>query len=90
MAQLVGMHFTVKDNVKFTTLHLAEDFNSYFINAEAGRGAFGRKVDTVYVGAYDCSDLKVGMEIDICYDKMISTAKGSYQPIKRIDILTKA
>ena len=44
-------------------------------------------VERIYVGAYDCSKIKVGMLIDISYDKAITTSKGTYQPIKRIDII---
>ncbi|WP_281418861.1 hypothetical protein [Vallitalea pronyensis] len=41
------------------------------------------------IGNYDCSALKVGMDIDILYDKAITTAKGTFQTIKRIDVISK-
>ena len=91
MAQIIGIQKNMNANGDpTTTLHVAEEFNDYFNKPEAGRSCVGQKAESIYVGTYDCTNLKVGMEIDICYDKMISTAKGSYQPIKRIDILTKA
>lgn len=72
-----------------TTLHVADDFNAYYQNTEAGRRCAGQKVDTIYVGNFDCSALKVGMCIEIAYDKAISTKNGIYQPIKRIDVISK-
>ena len=70
-----------------TTLHLTDDFNSYYSNSEAGRSCEGKKVETIYAGTIDCSAVKVGMEIEVIYDKAVATAKGIYQPIKRIDII---
>lgn len=72
-----------------TTLQVADDFNSYYNNAEAGRKCVGQKVDSIYVGTYDVSALKVGMNIEILYDKAISTKNGVFQPIKRIDVISK-
>lgn len=87
---LVGMNYTTNENgQRYTTLQVIDDYNSYFNNPSAGRGCVGKKVDSVYVGSYDCSALKVGMEIDILYDKAIKTAKGTFQPIKRVDIIGK-
>jgi hypothetical protein len=74
---------------KVTTLHVADAFNSYYDNAEAGRTCVGQKVESVYVGTYDCTGLKVGMEIEILYDKAVQSKTGFFQPIKRIDILSK-
>ena len=86
---LVGMNYTTNANGgKNTTLQVTDEFNMYYSNAEAGRGCMGVKVDSIYVGDIDCSGLKIGMDIDILYDKAITTAKGTtFQPIKRIDIL---
>lgn len=87
---IMGMNFsTSSDGVTNTTIHVADAFNPYYTNAEAGRGCVGKKVDAVYVGNYDCSNLKVGMEIDVLYDKAISTSKGTFQPVKRIDVISK-
>lgn len=85
---IVGMNFSTNaDRKRVTTLHVSEPFNEYYSNSEAGRGCIGEKVDKVFVGEYDCSKLELGMEIDIFYDKAVSTRNGTYQPIKRIDIL---
>lgn len=70
-----------------TTIHVTDDFNSYYRNAETGRSCEGKKVETIYAGTVDCSAVKVGMEIEVIYDKAVATAKGIYQPIKRIEIL---
>lgn len=83
-----GINFTTKNGVRNTTLHVTDEFNSYYSEASAGRGCVGKKVESIYVGNYDCSNLKVGMKIDILYDKAIRTVKGNtYQPVKRIEIL---
>lgn len=87
---ILGIYYTTNTNgVRATTLYVSDDFNDYYKNAEAGRGCVGKKVDTVYVGSYDCSNLKVGMEIDIYYDKAVTSAKGTYQIVKKIDIINK-
>lgn len=87
---IMGMNFNVNANGEpTTTLHLSDEFNSYYNNAEAGRSCVGKKVETIYVGTYDCTNLKVGMEVEVLYDKAVSTAKGIYQPIKRIVVLSK-
>lgn len=85
---LVGLNYTTNENgSKNTTLQVTDDYNSYYSNAEAGRGCMGVKVDSIYVGDIDCSGLKIGMDIDILYDKAIMTAKGTFQPVKRIEII---
>ena len=88
MLHIIGMCYSTNSNgSKMTTIHVSEDFNSYYTNAEAGRSCVGKKVDSIYAGDYDCSALKVGMDIEILYDKAITTAKGTFQPIKRIEIV---
>ncbi|MVX67021.1 hypothetical protein GKZ28_25550 [Clostridium chromiireducens] len=87
---IIGMNFSTNSNgTKTTTLHVAEEFNAYYSNAEAGRGCVGKKVDSVYIGDYDCSVFKVGIEVEIYYDKAINTQKGTFQPIKHIEIVSK-
>ena len=56
-------------------------------NTELGRSCLGQKVDTVYVGTLDISNIKVGTAIDVAYDKAIQTKNGVFQPIKRIDVI---
>ncbi len=72
-----------------TTLHVVEEFPTYYSKPEAGRRCVGQKVDTIYAGNHDCSGLKVGMNIDVLYDKAITTKSGTFQTIKRIDIINK-
>lgn len=87
---IVGMHSSInKNGVKTTTLHTADDFNGYYTDEAAGRSCVGQKVEAIYVGEYDCSTLKPGMQIDIAYDKAITTNKGIYQPIKKIYVIAK-
>lgn len=88
--RLVGKHCTINARgERLVTLHCLDQFDSFYKNVEAGRECQGEKVETVYVGAYDTSNLKPGMEIEIIYDKAIKTAKGMFQPIRRIDIINK-
>lgn len=89
-AKILGIHYTTnEDGSKCTTLHLEDDFPVYYSNIQAGRNCLGKHVSTVYVGTYDCSGLKVGSEIEIYYDKAIQTKNGSFQPIKKIDVVAK-
>lgn len=87
---ILGMNYTTNANGgKNTTLHVAEEFDVYYNSASDGRGCVGQKVDSVYVGNYDCTTLKVGLQIEVLYAQAISTKNGIFQPIKRIDILSK-
>ena len=86
---IIGIASTVTESGRVsTTLHLATPFGDYFDNPEAGRTCVGQKVEAVYVGGYDCSSLSVGDTVEILYGKAITTAKGTFQPIKRIDVLS--
>lgn len=88
--QILGMNFSRNtEGQTTTTLQVADDFPSYYSNVEAGRRCVGQRVDTIYVGNYDCSSLKVGMTIEVLYDKAVQTKTGVFQPVKRIDILNK-
>lgn len=90
MAKLVGMNFIKNsDGTVNTTLELNFDYPSYYNDKNAGRGCVGQKTDSVYVGNYDCSALKVGMEIEIYYDKMAKGKNGPFSPIKKIEAVAK-
>ena len=88
---VVGMNVTVNSNgEKTTTLHVIEEFEGYYNNPQNGRTCTGKKAGTVYVGTYDCSSIKVGSEVDIYYDKAVSTSKGTlFQSVKKIEVLSK-
>lgn len=87
--KILGMNFTTNAlGEVITTLHVIDNFEAYYTNDEAGRGCMGNKVEVIYVGNYDCSFLTVGDEIDIFYDKVVTTKKGgTFQPIKQIEII---
>ena len=88
--KVLGFHFsTNKDGEKVTTLHVGEEFDSYFTDKDAGRGCAGMKVETIYVGTYDCSTLKLGSEIEVYYGKAMTTRNGTFSPIKKIEVVTK-
>lgn len=88
--KIVGMNYTKNaDGVTNTTLHLTDNFEPYYSNPEAGRNCEGQKVCSVYVGAYDCSALKVGMDVEIFYDRAITTSRGTFQTVKKIVPLNK-
>ena len=87
---VVGKHSSVNANGEIhTTLHVTLDFPSYYNNKEAGRVCSGLMCQSIYVGSYDCSKIFLNSQIDILYDRAITTAKGTYQPIKHIDIISK-
>ena len=90
MSTVLGIQYSKNsDGVTNTTLHVTDEFRGYFNNPAAGKHCVGKKVETIYVGSYDCSNIKVGSEIEVLYDKFVNTSKGGFQPIKRIDILSK-
>lgn len=86
--KIIGINYsTNSDGIITSTLQVIDEYNDYYNNPDAGRGCIGKKADSVYIGDYDCSELKVGMDIEIFYDKAISTKKGTFQPVKRIEVL---
>lgn len=86
--ELVGIHCSKNSQgEKLSTLHVLDNFPQYYSSANAGRDCVGKKAETIFVGTYDISDLQVGMEIEIYYDKAVTTAKGTFQTIKKIEIL---
>lgn len=88
--RIIGMSYSTKDGERKYTLEVSGPFDSFYKNAEAGRNAVGEKVESIFVGALDCSQLKVGMDIELIYDRMRTLANGkTFQPIRRIDVLTK-
>lgn len=88
--KVLGFHYsTTPEGRKNTTLHLADEFPDYFKKSENGRGCAGMRVETVYVGAYDCTSIKVGSEIEIFYDRAMQTKSGSFSPIKKIEMISK-
>jgi len=90
MSQIIGINQAESEHgTVSTTLQLASEFDAYYDNPDAGRTCEGLKAESVYVGSYDCSKLKVGQEIEIFYDKAITTAKGTFQPVKKIEIVSK-
>lgn len=87
---VVGINSTTNESgVKNSTLQLLEEYDSFYNNPAAGRSCIGKKASSVYVGGYDVSNLKIGMEIEIYYDKAITTAKGTFQQVKLIETLSK-
>lgn len=87
--KIVGIHFSKnKAEQTVSTLHTLEEFPSFYSNSEAGRGCVGQMANSIYLGTYDCSALKIGMEIEVYYDRAVTTGKGTtFQPVKRIEIL---
>ena len=71
-----------------TTLYVLSDFDSYFNNPESGRSCEGQKAESIYVGDYDCSDIEIGQTIEVYYGKAITTAKGTFQPVAMIRVLS--
>ena len=87
--KILGITSTVLEGgQKSYTLHTAESFPAYANDISKGRSAEGQRVEAVYIGNYDCSNLKIGMEIEIYFDKAITTNKGTFQTVKKIEVLT--
>lgn len=78
--RVLGIEINTRDNKNLTTLHVIDEFNSY---EQQHKVVEGQKVEAIYVGNYNCDAISVGSEIEIIWGR----ARGSYQPIKRIDIL---
>ena len=86
--KIVGISRTKTEDGRIkSTVHIEEDFPGYYNNPEKGRWCVGQKVDSIYVGDYDCTALKPGMEVEIYYDKAVTTKTGFFQPVKRIEIV---
>lgn len=87
--KILGISFSKnKTDDKVYTLYVTEPFDSYYKNEDGSRDCEGLKAYNIYAGTYDCDGLKPGMEIDISYDKAISTKNGVFQPIKKIEVLS--
>lgn len=85
---VVGIAYALnKNNERVATLHVTDSFDEYDKNTDLGRSCLGQRVDTIYVGTYDVSNIKIGVTVDISYDRAITTKNGVFQPIKRIDVV---
>ena len=85
---VIGINSTTNaEGVTSTTFHVADDFDSYFNNPEAGRHCSGQKVDSIFVGNYDCSAIKIGNNIEVMYDRAIPTKNGFFQPVKEVVVV---
>ena len=74
--KIIGISSTTNEaGEKSFTLYITEPFPT------------GNKVEVVYVGKYDCSNFKIGDEIDISYGKAVTTKTGTFQPVKKIEII---
>ncbi len=78
-----------KSGTKVTTLHVSEDFESYYTDKDKGRECAGKRVESIYVGEYDCTDIKIGSEIEVFYGKAVSTPRGTFSPIRKIEVVAK-
>lgn len=88
--KLVGISYNDNNGKRTYTLYGICDFDPYYDNPESGRFCEGQKVESVYVGNYDCSDLEIGQTIEIYYGKAITTAKGTFQPVTLIRVLSES
>ena len=48
-------------------------FPDYYNDPEKGRSCVGQRVGSIYVGDYDRTAIKPGMEVEIYYDKAVPT-----------------
>ena len=91
IATVIGINYTIKtDGTTTSTLHVAYDFSEYYKDEAANRHCTGKMVESIYVGAIDCSKIAVGSEVEITYGKAIAMKNGSfYQPIEAIRMSQK-
>lgn len=88
--QIVGItHAPNSKGERTSTIHVLSDFPEHNNAPEQGRFCQGKQASSVYVGTYDVSHLKLGMEIDIFYDKAFETKSGTYSPVKLIQVINK-
>ncbi len=91
MTKVVGMSYTINDTgARKSTLYVMPEFDDYYNDSEGKRGSVGHKVETIYVGEYDVTNLKPGMVIEVSYGKAVSTRNGIYQPIQKIDVVSNS
>ena len=51
-------------------------FPDYYNDPEKGRSCVGQRVGSIYVGDYDRTAIKPGMEVEIYCDKAVPTKEG--------------
>lgn len=87
---LQGINYSKNQQGKrVSTIHVIQDFDDYFVDETAGRGCLGKKVESIYVGDYDCTGLKIGSKIDVFYNKAVTTSRGTFQTVKSIIVLNE-
>lgn len=69
------------------TLHTISPFDDYFNAPENGRTCEGMKAESLYAGAYDCSNLKVGQEIEVYFEKAIVANGKPFQNVAFINVV---
>lgn len=91
--KIIGINSTKSEDGRInTTLHVADSFPDYYNNPEKGRSCIGQRVDSIYVGDYDPATLRTlrpGMEVEIYYDKAVTSSKGTFQSVKKIEVISK-
>lgn len=71
-----------------TILYLSDSFPEYYSQSEKGRSCVGQYCESVYVGTYNCDKIDVGANIEILYDRAVTTKNGSvFQPIREIRVM---
>ena len=67
---------------------MEQDFEPFYKDEDGTKGFVGKRAESIYAGYYDCSQLKVGDEIEIYYDKAMTLKSGkTFQTIKKIEKL---
>lgn len=90
MYKIVGISGSIsEDGRRFTTIHGMCDFEDYYHNPETNRFCEGKQVEKINAGSFDCSNIRVGQNVEIYYSKAIQTKNGLYQPISSIIVADK-
>ena len=84
--KIVGIKKVVKDEREYVTFYGTKAFSDYEV--ENSDFVLGLAVDIV--SANEDFGVKIGDVVDFNYGKAITTAKGTFQPIKSVTFIKRA
>ena len=84
--KIVGIKKVVKDEREYVTFYGTKGFSDYEV--ENSDLVIGRAVEIISTN--EDFGVKLGDEVDFNYGKAITTAKGTFQPIKSVTFIKRA
>ncbi len=85
--KIIGIYSVKKDGVMRSTLFTETEFSDYQQNNDSAI-IKGNRVETIYVGNVDVSNLEVGDFVEVIYGRAVNTKNGIYQPVKAVRLVT--